>query len=340
MAENNTKDTKDTELVDGNPVTRFMANQLKTVFEDRTYTTSELAEIESQGKKVSKSTGKKYGRQPSDYVQSSYVRRDGQVQPTEGGGASFFFELPDPSGSGTLVDRPAALLPGGMGYFYVKGLEDAASEFESTYTNKSQVGGPSIQALKEKLWLGRYMDDLSYIQSIRPGTKDIIDPATSAAIYNMFNDVSVSNKRLLETGNMNILDWEDFVNTNYQQEIKTGGSVNIPSDDQLNFAINNAIRIAKGRDATETEASNLMELIKSAALESPRIESDYKDPVTGLTLNVTSGGFDETDIASLLTESMEGERPYWALQQFGNAFNSVLSEDANTLPADFASRLK
>ena len=51
MAENNTKDTKDTELVDGNPVTRFMANQLKTVFEDRTYTTSELAEIESQGKK-------------------------------------------------------------------------------------------------------------------------------------------------------------------------------------------------------------------------------------------------------------------------------------------------
>ena len=70
MAENNTKDTKDTELVDGNPVTRFMANQLKTVFEDRTYTTSELAEIESQGKKVSKSTGKKYGRQPSDYVQS------------------------------------------------------------------------------------------------------------------------------------------------------------------------------------------------------------------------------------------------------------------------------
>lgn len=340
MAENNTKDTKNTELVGGNPVTRFLPNQLKKVFEDKTYTPSELAEIESQGKKVSKTPTKRYGRQPSDYVQSSYVRRDGAVQPTEGGGASFFFALPDPGGSGTLVDRPAVLLPGGMGYFYVKGLEDAASEFESTYTNKSQLGGPSIQALKEKLWLGRYMDDLSYIQSIRPGTKDIIDPSTSAAIYNMLNDVSVSNKRLLETGNMNILDWEDFVNTNYQQEIKTGGSVNIPSDAQLNFAINNAIRIAKGRDATETEASNLRELIKSAALESPRIESDYKDPVTGLTLNVTSGGFDETDIASLLTESMKGERPYWALQQFGNAFNSVLSEDANTLPADFASRLK
>jgi hypothetical protein len=317
-----------------------LAEGLKASFAGREYTPEEMKEIESQGAKVTKTSVKKYGRQPSDYTQSSYVRRDGQVVPNQDGGASFYFTLPDPSGSGTLVDRPAALLPGGMGYFYVKGLEDAASEFESTYTYKSQLGGPSIQALKEKLWMGRYMDDLSYIQSIRPGTKDIIDPSTSAAIFNMLNDVSVSNKRLLETGNMNIQGWEDFVNTNYQQEIKTGGSVNVPSDDQLNFAINNAIRIAKGRDATEVEALNLRQQIKSAALDSPRIESDYKDPVTGLTLNVTSGGFDETDIASLLTESMKGERPYWALQQFGSAFNSVLSEDTNTLPADFASRLK
>jgi len=107
MAENNTKDTKDTELVGGNPLTRWLPNQLKTVFEDRTYSPSELLEIDAQGKKVSKSAGKKYGRQPSDYVQSGYVRTQGAVQPTEGGGASFFYTLPDPSGSGTLVDRPA-----------------------------------------------------------------------------------------------------------------------------------------------------------------------------------------------------------------------------------------
>ena len=226
-----------------------------------------------------------------------------------------------------------------MGYFYVKGLEDAASEFESTYTYKSQLGGPSIQALKEKLWMGRYMDDLSYIQSIRPGTKDIIDPSTSAAIFNMLNDVSVSNKRLLETGNMNIQGWEDFVNTNYQQEIKTGGSVNVPSDDKLNFAINNVFQTYYNRDATEVEALNLRQQIKSAAFASPRIESEYKDPVTGLTLDVTSGGFDETDIANLLVESTEGKRPYWALQQFGDAFNSVMSQDAGSL-GDFTSRLK
>ncbi len=48
----------------------------------------------------------------------------GTAATNQDGGASFYFTLPDPSGSGTLVDRPAALLPGGMGYFYVKGLED------------------------------------------------------------------------------------------------------------------------------------------------------------------------------------------------------------------------
>jgi hypothetical protein len=336
MADNIKKDESQDK---GNPLTRFLAEGLKASFAGREYTPEEMKEIESQGAKVTKTSVKKYGRQPSDYTQSSYVRRDGQVVPNQDGGASFYFTLPDPSGSGTLVDRPAALLPGGMGYFYVKGLEDAASEFESTYTYKSQLGGPSIQALKEKLWMGRYMDDLSYIQSIRPGTKDIIDPSTSAAIFNMLNDVSVSNKRLLETGNMNIQGWEDFVNTNYQQEIKTGGSVNVPSDDKLNFAINNVFQTYYNRDATEVEAANLREQIKSAAFASPRIESEYKDPVTGLTLDVTSGGFDETDIANLLVESTEGKRPYWALQQFGDAFNSVMSQDAGSL-GDFTSRLK
>ncbi len=194
MADNIKKDESQDK---GNPLTRFLAEGLKASFAGREYTPEEMKEIESQGAKVTKTSVKKYGRQPSDYTQSSVVRRDGQVVPNQDGGASFYFTLPDPSGSGTLVDRPAALLPGGMGYFYVKGLEDAASEFESTYTYKSQLGGPSIQALKEKLWMGRYMDDLSYIQSIRPGTKDIIDPSTSAAIFNMLNDVSVSNKRLL-----------------------------------------------------------------------------------------------------------------------------------------------
>ncbi len=155
----------------------------------------------------------------------------------------------------------------------------------------------------------------------------------------MLNDVSVSNKRLLETGNMNIQGWEDFVNTNYQQEIKTGGSVNVPSDDKLNFAINNVFQTYYNRDATEVEALNLRQQIKSAAFASPRIESEYKDPVTGLTLDVTSGGFDETDIANLLVESTEGKRPYWALQQFGDAFNSVMSQDAGSL-GDFTSRLK
>ncbi len=70
---------------------------------------------------------------------------------------------------------------------------------------------------------------------------------------------------------MNIQGWEDFVNTNYQQEIKTGGSVNVPSDDKLNFAINNVFQTYYNRDATEVEAANLREQIKSAAFASPRI---------------------------------------------------------------------
>ncbi len=88
MADNIKKDESQDK---GNPLTRFLAEGLKASFAGREYTPEEMKEIESQGAKVTKTSVKKYGRQPSDYTQSSYVRRDGQVVPNQDGGASFYF---------------------------------------------------------------------------------------------------------------------------------------------------------------------------------------------------------------------------------------------------------
>jgi hypothetical protein len=344
MADNINKDESQDK---GNPLTRFLAEGLKASFADREYTPEQMKEIQSQGVKITKAKIAKtyniYGRNPSDYVPSSRVLQEGKVAPLEGGGASFMFMLPSPESPETDAAQPSVLLPGGMGYLYVKPLLQAAEEFASLYTYKSQTGGPSILDLKEKLYQGRYMDPESYLSAIRPGTKNIIDPVTQRAIESMLNDVSVSNRQLLETpqgAGGNIQDWDDFLQTNYQQELKTGGSVNIPSDTKLNFAINNVFRTYYNRDATEVEAANLREQIKSNALASPAVESQYIDPVTGLTLDVTTGGFDEADIVNLITDSTKGKRSYWALKQFGDAFNQAMSQDMGSVADNLTEMLR
>ena len=275
---------------------------------------------------------------PTDYIQSGYINSQGEVVTDANGNASFSYPLPDPTGTGTNVAQPAALLPGGMGYFYVKPIIDAAKEFEKTYSYKAQTGGPSISDLKKELWLNRYMTDDAYRQSVRPGLENRFDPATTSAVENMLNGVSVANKKLLEQGNMELIGWKDFLQQTYQQTIITGEQVNIPSDKRTDEILKQVFRAYKNMDPTDEEFNNFRLKVAEAAKASPVTSYEEKNPITGVTTQITKSGFTEDDVASLAEEMTRGtpeRRAYYGLQQFGEAFNNVIrkssNERANTL---------
>lgn len=275
---------------------------------------------------------------PTDYIQSGYINSLGEVVTDANGNASFAYPLPDPTGTGTNVAQPAALLPGGMGYFYVKPIMDAAKEFEKTYSYKAQTGGPSVADLKKELWLNRYMTDDSYRQSVRPGLENRFDPATTTAVENMLNSVSVANKKLLEQGSMELVGWKDFLQQTYQESIRTGEQVSIPSDVRTDEILKQVFRAYKNMDPTDEEFANFRTKVAEAAKASPTTTFEEKNPITGITTQITKSGFTEDDVASLAEEMTRGtpeRKSYYALQQFGEAFNNVIrkssGERANTL---------
>lgn len=274
----------------------------------------------------------------TDYIQSGYINSLGEVVTDANGNASFAYPLPDPTGTGTNVAQPAALLPGGMGYFYVKPIMDAAKEFEKTYSYKAQTGGPSVADLKKELWLNRYMTDDSYRQSVRPGLENRFDPATTTAVENMLNSVSVANKKLLEQGSMELVGWKDFLQQTYQESIRTGEQVSIPSDVRTDEILKQVFRAYKNMDPTDEEFANFRTKVAEAAKASPTTTFEEKNPITGITTQITKSGFTEDDVASLAEEMTRGtpeRKSYYALQQFGEAFNNVIrkssGERANTL---------
>lgn len=274
----------------------------------------------------------------TDYIQSGYVNSQGEVVTDANGNASFSYPLPDPTGTGENVAQPAALLPGGMGYFYVKPIIDAARDFEKTYSYKSQTGGPSITDLKKELWLNRYMSDDDYRQALRPGLENRFDPATSRAVENMLNSVSVANKKLLEQGNMEVVGWKDFLQQTYQSSIVTGEQANIPSDRRTDEILKQVYRAYKNVDPNVEELSDFRIKVAEAAKASPTTTYEEKNPVTGVTTQVTKSGFTEDDVAALAEEMTRGtpeRKSYYALQQFGEAFNNAIrkssTERANTL---------
>ena len=268
-----------------------------------------------------------YRIKPTDYLPSTSVNSRGQIVRDENGNASFQYQLPVPNAEQPEY-QPATLLPGGMGYFYVKPLIDAAKEFQRAYSYKSQTGGPSIRDLKQELWQNRFMSDEDYKQSLRPGLENRFTPETSTAVENMLNEVSVSNKALLEQGSMEILGWQDFLKQTYQDAIVTATSVSLPSEKAIQETLRTVYKKYKNTEPTEQDFIDFTNEVIAAAKSSPATASEFKDPVTGTTTQMTMGGFTDADIADLAEKRTRGtaeRRSYYALQQFGEAFNAAVN---------------
>ncbi len=264
---------------------------------------------------------------PTDYLPSTAVNSRGQIVRDENGNASFQYQLPVPDVAQPEY-QPAVLLPGGMGYFYVKPLIDAAKEFQKSYSYKAQTGGPSIRDLKQELWQNRFMSDADYKQSLRPGLENRFTPETSTAVENMLNEVSVSNKALLEQGNMEILGWQDFLKQTYQDAIVTDTSVSLPSEKAIQETLRTVYKKYKNTEPTEQDFIDFTNEVITAAKASPATASEFKDPVTGTTTQMTMGGFTDADIADLAEKRTRGtaeRKSYYALQQFGEAFNAAVN---------------